>query len=148
MGERENRETAERYMRAMEQGDFDAMDELLHEDYVQEWPQSGERIRGKRNARAINENYPGLPTASMRRTLFSGDLGVSEMTLDYGGKIYHSASIVEFRDGKIYRETDYFAEPFEAPEWRAKWVEKMSSADKSVRRPEEAATEEAEVGRT
>jgi ketosteroid isomerase-like protein len=146
MGERENRETAERYMRAIEQGDFDAVDELLHDDYVQEWPQSGERIRGKRNARAINENYPGLPTASPRRALFSGDLGVTEMTLDYDGKIYHSASIVEFRDGKIFRETDYFAEPFEAPEWRAKWVEKMSSAAETAAAREETA-DEAEVRR-
>ena len=49
----------------------------------------------------------------------------SEVTLNYGGQVYQGVSIFEFRDSKIVKETDYFAQPFEAPQWRARWVERM-----------------------
>jgi ketosteroid isomerase-like protein len=125
MGEAENRRTIDRFWDAITRKKTDEWDEIFTEDYVQEWPQSGERIVGRDNARAIVENYPGVPTATPRRTVVSGDLGVGEVALDYDGKIVHGVSIFEFRDGKIARETDYFADPFVAPEWRSKWVAKM-----------------------
>ena len=62
MSERQNRDALERYIEAIEQQDVEAMTELVHDDYVEEYPQSGERIRGKRNARSILENYPSLPS--------------------------------------------------------------------------------------
>lgn len=74
---------------------------------------------------AINQNYPGFPKQSMGRVLAGGELATSEVTLDYGGQVYKGISIFEFKDGKIVKETDYFAQPFEAPEWRAQWVERM-----------------------
>jgi hypothetical protein len=52
-----------------------------------------------------------------------GDLGVVESDLDYQGKPYQEVSIFDFQDGKIVRLTQYFPEPFEAPESRARWVE-------------------------
>jgi ketosteroid isomerase-like protein len=125
MGERENQGLVERLWKAAEDKDLDAAYELLHEDYVQEWPQSGERIRGRDNAMAINRNYPGMPSFDQRRTLGGGDIVVSEVTLDYGQGPVYGCSIFEIRDGKIARQTDYFADPFEAPEWRSQWVEKM-----------------------
>ena len=125
MGAEENRQTVERLWQLTEKQDWDAAGELLHDEFVQEWPQSGERIRGRENSMAINKNYPGFPAATVRRTLSGGDIVTSEVILDYGGKVYHGVSIFEFRDGKIASETDFFAEPFEAPAWRSQWVERM-----------------------
>jgi hypothetical protein len=105
--------------------------QMFADDVVQEWPQSGERIRGRDNIAAVLENYEGStgtsPKTSLRRILKPGEAWVIESTIDYGdGVPVGVVSIFETNaDGKIVRETDYFANPFEAPEWRAKWVEKM-----------------------
>jgi ketosteroid isomerase-like protein len=127
MGAKENRQTVERLLKAVNTKDYGAIEEVATTDFVQEWPQSGERIRGAANARAINENYPAeqFPTLELKRVLVGEDFGVGEAKLDYAGKIYYGVTIFELKDGKVVRETDYFAEPFEAPEWRSKWVEKM-----------------------
>jgi ketosteroid isomerase-like protein len=127
MGAKENRQTVERLLKAVNMKDYGAIEEVATTDFVQEWPQSGERIRGAANARAINENYPveQFPTLELKRVLVGEDFGVGEVKLDYAGKIFHGVTILEFKDGKVVRQTDYFAEPFEAPEWRSKWVEKM-----------------------
>ena len=124
MGE-ENRRVLEGLWRAMNDNDLKVAADFYDDTAIQEWPQSGERIVGKANIMAVNENYPGLPKASIRRVTGTGDLWVSEVTLDYGGDRYEAVNIFEIRDGKIVRETDYFAAPFEAPQWRAQWVEKM-----------------------
>ena len=102
--------------------------EIRHEDYVMEMPQSGERIVGRDKMRAFQEAYPNPPTIQPRRVVGAGDVWVIEARSDYGGQIYHVAMIVEFRDGKIWRDTRYYAEPFEPPEWRAQWVEVMEEA--------------------
>jgi hypothetical protein len=103
--------------------------ELRHEDYVMEMPQSGERIRGKENMRAFQEAYPSHsnpPSIRIRRVLVRDGLWVAEGVNDYGGgQIFTSVQILELRDGKIWRDTRYYAEPFEAPGWRAQWVERM-----------------------
>jgi ketosteroid isomerase-like protein len=86
MSEQENRDTIKRYFQAVEQRDLDAMANLMHDDYTEEYPQSGEKIRGKHNARSILENYPGgLPNMIDHSYVVSGDLGVMKMTLEYGG---------------------------------------------------------------
>ncbi len=118
---------ANRYWEALNSQDYGALKEMYTEDAVQEWPQSGERIVGRDNIMAVNENYPGMPNATQRRTIAGGDLLIAEVTLNYPGDVgtYHSISIFELRDGKVARETDYFGAPFEAPAWRAQWVERM-----------------------
>jgi hypothetical protein len=102
---------------------------LRHEDYVMEMPQSGERIRGPENMRAFQEAFPShsnLPSIRIRRVLVRDGLWVVESVIDYGGgQVFHGAAILELRDGKIWRDTRYFAEPFEAPEWREGLVEQM-----------------------
>jgi ketosteroid isomerase-like protein len=126
MGTEENRKTVEQALTAVNKQDFEGWKQLLHKDYVQEWPQSGERIRGPDNATSINENYPGVPTLTIRRVTGTGDVIVGEAVLEYPeGGTYHGVSVFEFKDGKIWKETDFFGQPFEAPEWRSKWVEKM-----------------------
>jgi hypothetical protein len=109
----------------MEKQDWDVAIDFYAEDAVEEWPQSGERIRGRDNIMAINKNYPGFPKLTPRRTLAAGDIVVSEIVLDYDGQIYNGVSVFELKDDKIVKQTDYFAAPFDAPGWRAQWVEKM-----------------------
>jgi predicted SnoaL-like aldol condensation-catalyzing enzyme len=125
--ERDASQVAEAAWKALEGGDWETASRYLHDDYVQEWPQSGERIVGRDNAIAINQNFPGgLPTMRFRRTLAGGDLAVLELELTYAdGSRYLGVSVIELRDGKIAKETDYFAQPFQAPQWRAQWVERM-----------------------
>ena len=100
--------------------------ELRDPDFVMDMPQSGERISGRDNMRVMQEAYPAPPTDfRMRRVVGSGDVWVVEATADWSGRTYHVAVIVEFSNGKIRRETRYYSEPFEAPEWRAQWVERI-----------------------
>ena len=103
--------------------------EVRHEDYVMEMPQSGERIRGRENMRTFQEAFPehsAPPTIRVRRLLVRDGLWVGEGLIDYGGgMVLNSVAVVELKDGKIWRDTRYFAEPFEAPEWRSRWVERM-----------------------
>jgi hypothetical protein len=111
-----------------------AMEEMASDDIVQEWPQSGERLRGKANIAKMNEGYSAntgtTPKATLRRVLKPGEAWIIEGTIDYGdGTPVSSVSIIELGpDGKIARETDYFANPFEAPEWRKQFVEQMEPA--------------------
>ena len=90
--------------------------------------------------RAFQEAYPNPPTIQPRRVVGSGDVWVVEARSGYGdGRIYHVAMIVELRDGKIWRDTRYYAQPFEAPEWRAQWVEHMEESAAARRHPKAAA---------
>ena len=101
--------------------------ELRHEDFVMEMPQSGERIRGRENMREFKGAYPAPPAMRLRRVLVREGLWVAEVVSDYNGRIFHYVSIVELKDGKMWRDTRYYAEPFEAPGWRAHLVERMEA---------------------
>jgi ketosteroid isomerase-like protein len=107
--------------------DPEAEYEWRHEDFIADMPQSNERVRGRENMRAFQRAYPPetLPKFDVRRVVGGGDVWTVLATGDYGGQIFHLAIVFEFRDGRILRETRYYAEPFEAPEWRAQWVEEM-----------------------
>jgi hypothetical protein len=96
------------------------------EDYVMEMPQSGERIRGRENMRKFHQAYPNTPSIRLRRVLVREGLWVVEGVNDYGGgQATDFAMIIELKDGRIWRDRRYYyAEPFEAPEWRAGWVER------------------------
>jgi hypothetical protein len=100
--------------------------QIRHEDYTMEMPQSGERIRGREKMRAFQEAYPHPPSIQLRRVVVGNGLWVLEGVNDYGGgQVSNVVAIIELRDGKMFRDTRYYAEPFEAPEWRAQWVEQM-----------------------
>jgi ketosteroid isomerase-like protein len=120
-----NEKVIERLIACINDRKIEVMDELFRDDAVMEWPQSGERIRGAENRRGIYSSFPQLPTISPRRMISRGDLVVVEALLDYGGPRYQTVFIFEFTDGKIAKETAYWAQPFEAPAWRSQWVEKM-----------------------
>jgi ketosteroid isomerase-like protein len=128
-----NKQLMDRYRKALESEDMQALTALqtesLADDYVQEWPQSGERIR-RDNAIKINEQYTqatgNTPKMKVRRIITKDDLAIVEGTLDYGdGTPVSYVGITELRDGKVARNTEYFANPFEAPEWRKQYVERM-----------------------
>ncbi|CAN7152443.1 hypothetical protein ASF98_06265 [Arthrobacter sp. Leaf337] len=103
---------------------IEVMDELFHDDAVMHWPQSGEIVRGAENRRGIYNAFPQLPTITLRRLLSGGNLVTAEALLDYDGPQYETVFIFEFRDGRIAKETAYWSESFEPPDWRAQWVEK------------------------
>ena len=96
------------------------------EDYAMEMPQSGEAVRGRENMRRFHKAYPGSPSIRVRRVLVREGLWVVEGVNDYGGgQVSDFAMILELKDGRIWRDRRYYAEPFEAPEWRAEWVERV-----------------------
>jgi hypothetical protein len=101
------------------------------EDYAMEMPQSGERIRGRESMRAFQEAYPSNsapPKIRIRRVLVGERLWVVESVVACGGgQVMHGVAILELKDGKVWRDTRYFAEQFEGPKWRAQWVERMET---------------------
>lgn len=118
-----NRAVLERMFAAIEAQDWDGMLADFADDFVQSWPQSGERINGKQQCLAIYRNYPGgSPAISVKRITGTGDTLVAESVMRYGDKPVHGIHIFEFRDGKVVGETDYWAEPFDPPAWRSEWV--------------------------
>jgi ketosteroid isomerase-like protein len=125
VSEQQNRDALERFLQLFERGDLDAATDLLHDDYVEEYPQSGERIRGKQNWLSIVKTYPSLPKMIDYTIEVSGELRVVEATLEYDGNRVYVCEIFEVQDGTLKRARVYFGEPFEAPEWRAQWVERM-----------------------
>lgn len=126
MSEAANRATVERLIQALNEKDLDLFDQQFHEDAVMEYPQSGERIVGGENRRAVYGAFPQLPTVAPRRILVIGDYAVVEARLGYGdGADWRLVMLLELRDGKIAKETAYWSQPFEAAEWRAGWVERF-----------------------
>jgi len=105
--------------------DVAGMDDVFHEDAVMVWPQSGERIVGGDNRRAVYGSFPQLPKITPRRLTGDGDLWVAEADLDYGdGDPYQAVFIFELREDRIARETAYWTKPFPPAEWRSQWVER------------------------
>jgi ketosteroid isomerase-like protein len=125
------RELITRLIDGINQGDTSVMDEVFHDDAVMEWPASRERVVGATNRRAVYSHMPVLPKVSNRHLFGSDDLWVAEATLTYGDKPFAAVLIFQLRDGKIAKETAYWAEPFEAPDWRSAWVEPLDLARRS-----------------
>ena len=121
------REALEKHWRASAAGDADSEHEIYEDDAVCDYPQSGERIVGRRNLQALRSHHPGKPAGfNVKRILGTGNLWISEYTITYQGQTAYTVSIMEFRDGKVMHETQYFADPFEAPAWRTQWVKQIS----------------------
>src|SRR5579863_6173274 len=117
------RAALDQHWAASDASDFETEHLIYHEDAVLEYPQSGERTRGRRNIQNQRASQPSKKRFTVRRIIGSGDLWVTEFILTYDGKPSYTVSIMEFGDDKVARETQYFADPFVAPPWRAQWVE-------------------------
>ncbi|HUB18930.1 MAG TPA: nuclear transport factor 2 family protein [Acidobacteriaceae bacterium] len=120
------REALEAHWRASAAGDANAEHDIYDDNAVCDYPQSGERILGRANLQALRSHHPGKPSGfSIRRMLGRGDLWITEYTIVYKGQSAFTVSIMEFRNGKVVHETQYFADPFEAPGWRSQWVQRI-----------------------
>lgn len=125
MQEEQLREVLNAHWQASAAGDVEAEHAIYADDSICDYPQSGERIFGRANLQALRSHHPGRPSGfKVRRILGKGNLWITEYTIDYQGRQAFTVSIMEFRDdGKVIHETQYFADPFEAPSWRSQWVQ-------------------------
>jgi hypothetical protein len=140
-----NEEVVRRYWKAFQESDFATLAALRHPEWTDDFPQSRERVRGHANAEAIAREYPGgqpvwgephftgsedrwvlTPSNTVERIAGKGDSWWADGFARYpDGSVWFVIVLLELLDGKVYRETDYYAPPFKAPEWRAKYVESM-----------------------
>jgi hypothetical protein len=123
--EEQIREALNMHWRASDANDFETEHRIYHEDAVLDYPQSGERTRGRCNIENQRASQPSKKRFTVRRIIGGGDLWVTEFILTYDSKPSYTVSIMEFRNGKVVHETQYFADPFEAPAWRSQWVERI-----------------------
>ena len=121
-----NKQVVEKFWATMQTNDFKAAGEFLHDDYVLEWPQSGEQIRGRENFVAVNTNYSayGRWEFTIHRILAEGNEVVSDVGVTDGVVTGRAITFSSIRDGKIMHQVEFWPDPFEPPEWRAEWVEK------------------------
>ena len=125
--DQEIRAALDQHWTASDANDFQTEHLIYHEDAVLEYPQSGERTRGRRNIQGQRASQPNKKRFSIRRIVGAGDLWVTEFILTYDGKPSYTVSIMEFNGDKVAREPQYFADPFVAPASRAQWVERMDT---------------------
>jgi hypothetical protein len=121
------RAALDQHWAASDANDFVTEHLIYHEDAVLDYPQSGERTRGRRNIQGQRSSQPSKKRFTVRRIIGSGDLWVTELIITYDAKPSYTVSIMEFSGVKVARETQYFADPFVAPASRAQWVERMDT---------------------
>jgi ketosteroid isomerase-like protein len=121
----ECRRLVAQFWQLMNANDFHGAGQLLHDDYVLEFPQSSERIRGRDNFVAFNEEYPaaGPWSFDIRRQIVEGSHAVTEVIVSDTVVVVPAISFFEIRDGRIWRMTEYWPDPMEAPAMRAHLVE-------------------------
>jgi len=124
--DREIRAALDHHWAASDANDFEGEHQIYREDAVLDYPQSGERIRGRRQIQLSRTAQPNQKRFEVRRIVGSGALWVTEFVLTYDGRPSYTVSIMEFEDGKVAKETQYFADPFEPGPSRAQWVEPIS----------------------
>jgi ketosteroid isomerase-like protein len=126
MEDREFRAALDLHWAASDANDFDVEHQIYREDAVLEYPQSGERIRGRHNIQASRTAQPNSKRFTVRRIVGSGDLWITEFTLTYDGQPSYVVSIMELKDGQVARETQYFSDAFAPGPSRAQFVERMA----------------------
>jgi len=114
-----------RFWALMHANDFAAAGALLHDDYALDWPQSGERVRGRANFVAVNTHYPaaGRWQITLERLVAEGDQVVSQVSVTDGAVHAQAITFSTIQDGLILRQVEYWPDPFPAAAWRAQWVE-------------------------
>jgi hypothetical protein len=112
---------------ASDANDFDDEHRIYRDDAILEYPQSGERLRGRQNIQASRAAQPNAKRFTVRRIIGGGNVWVSELVLTYDGQPFYVVSVMEFEDGEVVRETQYFGEAFDPGPSRAQWVEQMGA---------------------
>jgi ketosteroid isomerase-like protein len=125
-----SKQVVAQFWAAMQANDFGAAGDILHDDYVLEWPQSGERLLGRANFVAVNRNYPasGPWRFTVHQLIAEGDEVVSDVSVTDGVVKARAITFSTVRDGRIVQQTEFWPEPFEAAAWRARWVERFTLA--------------------
>jgi hypothetical protein len=118
------RAALQRHWEASDANDFNVEHEIYREDAVLDYPQSGERIRGRHNIQQSRFLQPNKKRFTVRRIIGGGDFWVTEFILTYDGIPSYAVSIMEFRDGQVANETQYFADRFDPAPSRAHLVER------------------------
>jgi hypothetical protein len=126
MDDRTVRAALQRHWDASDANNFEREHDIYHEDAVLDYPQSGERIRGRRNIQESRLVQPNKKRFTVRRMIGGGDLWVTEFVLTYDGIPSHAVSVMEFREGLVARETQYFADRFDPAPSRAHLVERVA----------------------
>lgn len=125
MDDNDLRNALQTHWAASDANDFDTEHRIYRTDAVLEYPQSGERIRGRENIQASRFAQPNAKRFTVQRIVGGGDLWISELVLTYDGQPFYVVSVMEFDDGEVVRETQYFCEAFAPGPSRAQWVEPM-----------------------
>ena len=120
----------EEHWKASERGDSDVEHAIYAEDAILDYPQSGERFRGRSTIEAQRGGNPAERHFTILRIRGGGDLWISECVITYDGAPTYSVSIMEFTDGQVTHETQYFADPFQAPASRAALAERIPDGDR------------------
>jgi len=127
MNEEKIREALNAHWHASATGDLNAEHDIYDDGAICDYPQSGERIVGRINLQALRSYHPEKPSGfDVRRIQGNGNLWITEYTITYKERAAYTVSIMEFRNGKVVHETQYFSESFEAPAWRSQWVEQIA----------------------
>ena len=126
MDDGEIRAALDRHWAASDANDLAAEHDIYREDAVLEYPQSGERIRGRHGILSSRAAQPNHKRFTVRRIIGAGEFWVSEYILTYDGRPSYTVSIMEFLGGKVVRETQYFGDPFATGPSRAQWVEPIA----------------------
>ena len=131
-----NRVTLDQHWAASASGDLEAEHQIYDDNVVCEYPQSGEKIRGRHNLQALRGHHPGKPSGFViRRIVGINDLWITEYVINYETTVVQTISIMEFQNGRVIHETQYFAEPFE-PAWRRNGWKRANSTRMEWRRDE------------
>jgi len=130
--EQQIRAALDQHWAASDANDFETEHRIYHDDAVLEYPQSGERIRGRLDIQFTRSIQPNRKRFTVQRIVGDGDLWITEFILSYDGKPSYTVSIMDFRDDKVARETQYFADPFEPSPARAQYVERMDTQSRSA----------------
>ncbi|WP_019056207.1 nuclear transport factor 2 family protein [Streptomyces prunicolor] len=123
------RAAIEEHWQASERGDSETEHAIYAPDALLDYPQSGERFRGRATIAAQRGGHPADRHFTVRRITGGGELWVSECVITYDGVPSYVVSIIEFTDGHVVHETQYFTDSFGAPEWRAALAEPMPGRD-------------------
>ncbi|GII96813.1 nuclear transport factor 2 family protein [Sinosporangium siamense] len=122
----------QQHWEASERGDVDAEHAIYAEDAILDYPQSGERFRGRSRIQAQRGGHPAERHFVIRRILGGGDIWVSECLITYDGAPTYSLSVMEIIDGLVTHETQYFADPFPAHPGRAALAEPIPIHDQKA----------------
>jgi hypothetical protein len=113
---------------ASESGDIDTEHAIYAVDGILDYPQSGERFRGRSKIQAQRGGHPAERHFTVLSIRGTGDLWVSECVITYDGTPTYSVSLMEFADGMVAHEIQYFADPFPAAPSRAALAEHIPAS--------------------